>query len=289
MRVTEGRMIERAGDAVTQSRQRVQQASQQISSGIRVAKASDDPTAWAAGARARARAVLDDARSSAVSRASDRLGETERALVSVNDDLGRASELATQLASDTYGAADRRSGAVEIRALRSSILASLDARDAEGSALFGGTLTGSPPFDATGAYRGDQGSASIEIADGTRVDIGLPGDRVSGGAGRDLIGLLDTLAVALDANDGAAIRASLDELRGSSDQVIDARSEVGRRMSAMQRANDTRADVGVVLDAQIERLVGADPITAATDLARASSGLAAARAAAEHMMQILQS
>src|SRR6185295_5998888 len=115
MRVTEGRMIELATHALSQGKERLNDIAQELSSGVRVTKASVDPAAWADGARARARSILEDSRGSAVARAGDRLKDTEAELSSISEDLNRALELGTQLGSDSYSPAQRRAGANEIR------------------------------------------------------------------------------------------------------------------------------------------------------------------------------
>src|SRR5881394_1070034 len=123
MRVTELRMTLKAAEAVSKQREKTAEAGNELTTGVRVNKPSDDLAAWTEGARAKARAVLSDARGSAIGTSKDRLAATERALDDVNGVLVSAHSLATQLANGTYTPQERLDAVAQVQSLRAQALA----------------------------------------------------------------------------------------------------------------------------------------------------------------------
>src|SRR5262245_24934078 len=114
MRVTENRMMELSATAVASARDRVARASSQLSSGERVSLPSDDPTAWAQGLRADARAIASHSRGRTIGQALDDLAADDGALSTIGDLLRTALERAVQLGNGTYSATERAVAAKEI-------------------------------------------------------------------------------------------------------------------------------------------------------------------------------
>src|SRR5207244_2502621 len=135
VRVTEGRLISVAADAVSKGRERVEKAGQELSSGVRVAAPSDDGTAWAEGMRANARLALSQSRGTAIARANDRLRDTELALQPIGDAVSRALELAVQMSNATMSASERSVAAIEVRGLRERVLDAANTRADDGEYL----------------------------------------------------------------------------------------------------------------------------------------------------------
>src|SRR5215470_15069140 len=119
MRVTESRMVEIASTALSRARDATGRATETMSSGMRVEKPSDDPVAWAEGARARASLEENNARGGSLERAQGRLEESDSALQTVGDLLLRAREIAVQQANAPFDRDNRAQAAAEMRGIRS--------------------------------------------------------------------------------------------------------------------------------------------------------------------------
>jgi flagellar hook-associated protein 3 FlgL len=288
MRVTESRLMDLAGAGVSRARSQAARAAEELSSGERVTRSSDDPVAWAEGMRASARHAQSDGRGLAIARARERLVESDAALGGIGDALARARELAVQLGNDHFSAAERAGAADEMRALRAQILAHASARGSDGEYLFAGGAGGTAPFDpTTGAYLGDAARRSVEVGEGGQLAVAtVSGEVLTTAAGVDVLPVLDTLIAALDGNDAAGVRASLTDLVTATEQVAAARTDVGARMATLDRADEARQDFELRLAESHEHAVGADPVDAASRFADAQSALAAARAAAEALIQM---
>lgn len=284
MRVTETRMIELAGDAVSQARDRAAAAGEVMSGGLRVTLPSDGPGAWADGIRAEIRSRLADHRGSAVARARDGLIAADRSLEVVGGALSSASELALQMANGTLSADERKSGAIAIRALREQAIAAANGRGVDGEHLFAGSLGDAPPFSPGGVYAGDLVVRQIETFDGLSQTVTLSGAVLTAASGVDVFKVLDDLATALDANDVAGVKTAIGGLNLAIGQVARTRSEVGTRISALDGAEESRRALVVHLAEIHARAVEADPVAAASALASAKVGLEGARAVAEQII-----
>lgn len=133
--------------------------SQQIASGRRVVRPSDDPQAAsrAVGVSQSEAATLQYANARISARNS--LSQEESILDSVSDAIAAARTLMIQAASDTLGDTDRSSVASELKGVLETLIGQANATDGNGRYLFGGYRDDSPPFvrDAAGTvvYHGD--------------------------------------------------------------------------------------------------------------------------------------
>src|SRR5262249_8166744 len=281
-------MIDMVTGGVSRAREQAADAGQKLQTGLKVARPSDDASAWAEGQRAAARQVVSQNRGSSIARARDRLNEVDGALGGVGSVLAQVTELAVQFGNDTYNATDRAEGAKVVLALRDAALASANASTGDGEYVLAGTKGGAPPFDAGGNYVRDAGAGNTEVGDGKNLVSTMPGSALTAAAGVDVFGVIAKVAAALDANDPAALRASLTDLRAATAQVADARAEVGGRMKALDSADEIRQNFEEGLASTKARATETDPIAGASELARASSALDASRTVAQQIISILR-
>jgi flagellar hook-associated protein 3 FlgL len=282
-------MTQQAADAVSKQREKAAEAGDALTTGVRVHKPSDDLAAWTEAARARARAVLSDARGSAIGTSKDRLSATERALDGVNGVLVSAQTLATQMANGTYNAQERADAVAQVQQLRAQALAFANTQGPDGSYVLAGTASTTPPFDASGAYVGDANRLDIDSSEHERTTSSVPGTVLtSAGGGVDLFGVLDALATALGANDVTGVRNSLTPLTKGIAQLASARTDLGTRVSALNDADEARQSFELELATQQDRAVGADPVQAASQLAQAQQAFEASRTVASQIIAMFR-
>src|SRR5215831_10738876 len=99
MRITGNRLIDLASASTTKNQAAVATASAEVSSGLRVAEPSDDPTAWLAAQRTKLHQALSQGTGAAVAASRDRLELTDSALASLSDIVSQVRTLAIQGAS----------------------------------------------------------------------------------------------------------------------------------------------------------------------------------------------
>ena len=114
-----------------------------------------------------------------VNSASDRITLLDKNLENLGSVMVRAQELVIQASSDTLGASDRETIALEIDEMKKEILSVANAQDSNGSYLFSGYKTSTAPFveDISGKinYKGDRGLSSLSISESRVIETTLDG------------------------------------------------------------------------------------------------------------------
>jgi flagellar hook-associated protein 3 FlgL len=137
---------------------------EQMTSGKRVLKASDDPTAAARAERARALEERTTASERAVDASSNAMTLTESALGDAGELLQQARELLVSAGDASYSDAERASKADAIKAIRQQLLSVANRPDGQGGYVFSGQGSGGAPFvDKPGgvAFQGVGGSVNV--------------------------------------------------------------------------------------------------------------------------------
>lgn len=282
-----GAFFERATRQIGDLRSQADSLQQQIGSGQRLDRSSDDPVA-ASRLRTLARqqriAEVDQRNSES---ASTDLQLTDSALDSVANVVIRAKELATQAANGTLNASQRASIGTEIEGLAGNLLAIANTRNSAGHALFGGQASGNA-YSMTGGVVSYDGTAtlnSIDLGDGQSVQPGLVGPEAFnfdvGGTGTDLFSVLGGLAAALQggsADPAQSARDALGALDTGLDKVTTAQTVVGSRMGWIELMDDRRTQMGELVADEQSSVGGADLATTMTRLQEMMTVLEASQA-----------
>ncbi|PTB95036.1 flagellar hook-associated protein 3 [Marinobacter sp. B9-2] len=148
---------------------------QQISTGKRVNKPSDDPVAAARILKLDQELSRVETYQRNVDLADNRLKQEESALESSIDVIQRIRELTVQAGNGSLSANDRRSISSELEERLGQLANIANTRDASGEYIFSGFQGSVKAFeqDASGSwiYQGDEGQRVLEIDDGVTVPI----------------------------------------------------------------------------------------------------------------------
>lgn len=126
----------------------------QMTSGLRVSKASDDPVAAARAERAQAAISRNDADKRAADAAKNAMTLSESALGSASDLLQTARETLVQAGNGSYTDAERQALAAKLSEIRKQLFQVANSPDGNGGYLFGGQGSAAPPFvDAPGGVQ----------------------------------------------------------------------------------------------------------------------------------------
>tara|TARA_B110000090_G_scaffold27664_1_gene28563 strand:- start:264 stop:1544 length:1281 start_codon:yes stop_codon:yes gene_type:complete len=157
----------------------LQNLQNKISSGQNILKASDDPigSVQLSGLNVVKDQIVQFERN--VDAASDRINLLDKNLINLGSIMLRAQELVIQASSDTLGASDRETIALEVDEMKKEILSVANAQDSNGSFLFSGYKTSTIPFveDISGKinYKGDRGLSSLSISESRVIETTLDG------------------------------------------------------------------------------------------------------------------
>lgn len=152
---------------------------EQMTSGKRVLKASDDPTAAARAERARALEERTTASEKAVNASSNAMTLTESALGDAGELLQQARELLVGAGDASYSDAERASKASAIAAIRSQLLAVANRPDGQGGYVFSGQGSGGAPFvDKPGGVAFQGVGGEVNVATDEPLPLTLDGGQV---------------------------------------------------------------------------------------------------------------
>lgn len=170
MRVTT--LIPDAQYQMQQAAQSLAMAEQQVSTGLRVNQLSDDPAASANMVRSLAVSSQVDQYTANINSLTSQLQTADSAMSSIVNDLNGAITTGIGAASGTESSANRQAAVSQIEGLLSDVV-SQGNTSFQGTYLFGGSLTSTPPFVAASTtYTSSTGTATAPIAMTTPLTAG---------------------------------------------------------------------------------------------------------------------
>jgi flagellar hook-associated protein 3 FlgL len=252
------------------------QLTQEASSGMAVSAPADDPVAYASIVSSNEQISTLQARSTAATTAGGDLSLADGALSSASDVLVQAEQIATVQSNGTQTAADRATAATQVTQLVQQMIA-LGNTQGQSGYIFGGTKTGSPPFDASGNYSGNGDSTTLEIASGVTVTTNASGaSAFTAAGGSNVIADLQALATALSGNDVATIQSSVGQINSDNSQVVAARVNAGVSAQQLQSATQVIGNAVIADQTSLASTQDADVATVYSQLSAVQTSYQAA-------------
>jgi flagellar hook-associated protein 3 FlgL len=210
----------------------------------------------------------------------------ETALSASNDILIRMKELGIQAANDTMNPDDRKSIAMEMRALRDQLLSLGNTRDDSGNYLFSGTRVNTPAFveDANGAvvYQGDQTQTSIPAGVERSVQFTRAGTDVFSRVVRDdgqavvFFDALDQMSAGVDNSQTQKIHQGVADLTQMHNNLTLAQAQNGSDQSVLQAQLDVLDETTLRIKSTLSEIEDLDYAEAVTRMNKEMMSLEAA-------------
>lgn len=265
---------------------------QQIASGKRLEKASDDPAAWARLSTLRNQQGVLNQYDRNSQLAEQRLLNADQTLGSIGDLLQNASELAVQASDGTLNASDRAVLASQVDELLEQLVALSNSASADGY-VFGGVQSGTEPFVATRnadgkidavSYVGGSAPALVEIAAGDRLPSQLVGGDATNGIllsdSADAFAPLIEMRDRLLASENIADTTLQSQIDAAAEQVVVGRASVGAYLEHLYFAEDIRSNRELSLMDNISLIESVDIAQAVSELTAKQTAYQAALAMA---------
>ncbi len=266
MRITEAMTLNGVLQSESVAAQRMNQLSNQASSGLAVSQPSDDPAAYASIVQRTAQIANVQARSSAASVAAGDLNMAEGTLDQAGTLMSQASQIAIEASNGTMSASDRANSAKQVDAIEQEMLALANTKGATGY-LFGGTKNNAPPFDSNGNFTGNDGVTHVEVADGVLAVSNADGAAAfTSAGGQDVFADLQSLSTALTGNDLTGIQASVSNLSAAQTQLIGSRVDAGERGARLTSASDAMTNAVTQMQVSLSSVQDADAATTFSNL-----------------------
>ncbi|WP_263809257.1 flagellin [Salinibacter sp.] len=262
-------------DEVPRLQRDISRLREQISSGKRINRPSDDPSSFATAERMKTLGNQLARREESIASARTFVDRTQQELDGLADLFTRAREDGVRAADDTRSADDRAAIANELRSIKGEVVDRMNGTQ-DGEYIFAGNRTDTQPFGADGSANDAAPiNGSLDALDGDRtrpigknqdLTINVDGkalaqyDTTAAGDPETITGALDNLIKAVDPKDNTPgpgtdpdISTALGEVEDALDHVISKGSEagaIGRRLSTAQEqveaasleANERRSD-----------------------------------------------
>ncbi len=293
MRITQNSMNRTQLMGLNDSLGRLQKTQEQLTSGKRIGRASDDPVGTVSAMRLRGDQRMLEQYGENITDGLSRLRAADDALARTGDILGRVRQQVVAAANGVNGPSERKAYAEEIRQLKAAMTQVMNTQYA-GRPIFAGTAydpANTNAFDpATGTFLGDGKQVIRRISDapGTagEIDVAVSGDTAVG----DLLagpggapGVLDRILA--DLASGADLGPRLGELDSVRVAMSSAQATIGaktNRLEGLQDLNGRQGDASAIALSKVEDV---DFIKAAMDLNIQSNAYNAALQASAKIIQ----
>lgn len=275
---------------IQQSEQNVQTAFQQVSTGLRVNSASDDPAASAALIQVQAQAANVDQYSTNAESVLSQAQTADGTLTSVVQLLNQAITTGTEGANGTSSASDRVSLAADVQGILSSVVG-LANTSFQGASLFSGTANGQAAFVAdstspTGyTYTGNSGVNQVGVGESLTVQANIPGSTLFTNPNASVLGALSGLVTALKTGTSTDIGTATAAVTTALNYVSQQHTIYGNTINQLNAQETYLSQETVTLTTRESSLVGIDSATAAENLSQAETANSSVLAAAAKVIQ----
>jgi flagellar hook-associated protein 3 FlgL len=290
MRMTAATLYRDALASMERSSERLLAFQQQVQSGKRINRPSDDPDALATaiGERAEVAAIEQYTRTS--DSVTSRLTVLDTALSGVIDRLTLAQSTIVSAQGSTKTAADREAAAKTLEGIKDGLLSDFNT-SFRGAYLFAGADSVQPPFVMSGgvvsAYQGATQEVEVDLDTTRTATIGMDGSAIAqGGAARDLFESLDAAIAAARSGDHAALGVASTEMQAAFERTTDAQMRVGTSLASIDSLQSQLSDRRLAGMARIAKLEDANLAEAITGLTQADASYRAALAATGRITQL---
>ena len=266
MRINTSQSFDAAISQLQKRQIAMSEAQQQLTSGKRVQRASDDPASAARAERALAALARSEASMRGLDTSRSATMYTEAALGDAGELLQQAREVMVGAGNGSYSESDRRSLAAKLSGLRSDLLSVANRSDGNGRYLFSGQGSSVPPLvdsptgvsyvGTSGQLQASAGEAAMLSFDGDQAWLRAP-DPANPGGTLSVFGVMDRLITELNTpgRSGAVISQSVTTgLRDLDTVMTNLSSWRARAGEALVRADGIQDRLSQSkLDAQTER------------------------------------
>jgi flagellar hook-associated protein 3 FlgL len=175
-RISTANLFDSGVSTLQQRQSELNQLQQQLTSGKRIQRLSDDPSASARAERARAAEARTVADQRAIDASRAALSQVEAAFGDGGELLQQARELLVAAGNASYGPNERRAIAQQISGIRAQLLKVANRGDGAGGHLLSGQGAGGPPFvDAPGGVTYVASGGSAQTASSEPLPLALDG------------------------------------------------------------------------------------------------------------------
>jgi flagellar hook-associated protein 3 FlgL len=268
-RITQGMMNNQLLRNVTSNLGRMDEGQNQLSTGRKINKPSDDPVGISFSLRYRSEGAANEQYKSNVSATVSWLDYTDTTLNQANSVIQRVRELAVEAANGTNPQSAFDAIKKEVDQLRDQMV-TIGNSQFNGKYVFNGQLTDKQPYNSASAETDvvDSGEIKFDIGVGVRVSANISGDKIFGKPGENdnIFLVMKDFSAALSSGNQQAIGAVIGRLDSRNEAFLQARADVGSRQNRIELAQSRLEDIGTNLQGLQSKAEDADIPAVITNL-----------------------
>lgn len=236
-RVTQGMMHNQMIRNLNRNFDRMTGLQEQLSTGRKINKPSDDPVGITYALRYRSELSMNDQYQRNITEATSSVSHVDTVLDQINDLIKRVKELAVRGVSDSNPAEARYAIGQELEGIYQQLV-SLSNDQVNGKFIFNGQMTTTSPYDAATAGTVDSDDADIllPLAPGVEIATNVSGNKVFGSSADtdNLFTLVKQIRDGMLNNTPQMARDGMDLLDTRLNKFLGVRSEVGARANRIE-------------------------------------------------------
>lgn len=252
MRVTNNMLLSNYLRNISSNLGTVGKMQQQMASGKRITKISDDPIGAISSMQIRVKLYKSEQYQKNVDRALTWLDETESSVLELNDIIKRAYETAVGMSTDTMDDDERSAAAQLVKQLRDHVVTIGNAKSND-KYIFGGYNVSNAPFEVVApgqiTYNGiniktgdagdlnalAQDSISYSVGFNITMDVSTTGVALFGTGDNNLYNVLDDFYNALESNaPSSELTGFIAKLQNGQSDVLSIAAEIGGKVNRLE-------------------------------------------------------
>ncbi|MCK6258679.1 flagellar hook-associated protein FlgL [Fictibacillus sp. KIGAM418] len=280
MRVTQGMLTNNMLRHLSDSYKRMDKTQEQLSTGKKISRPSDDPVVAMKGMSYRSSLTEVEQFKRNLSEAYSWTESADSSLDEATNVMQRIRELTVQASNGTYEESQMQAIGKEITQLKDH-LASIANTKVSGKYIFNGNDTTRAPVDlATGKVSTNTNDVKLELSQGIEVAVNIKPQNVFT---KDLFGDIQDLETALSS--GSSINGFLDKLDSHINNIVSERADLGARYNRIELIDDRVSNQEVIANRILSDNEDADMERVITDLKMQESVQRAALSAGARIIQ----
>ena len=264
---------------------KMDQLQNQLSTGLRISKPSDDPVGIENAMRLKSNISSVEQWKSNADSAVEYMNTSDSILGDMTSMLQRVKELAVQGANGTLTTTDKGVVADEVDQIMDQL--KMMANTQVGSRyIFSGTATDKELIPTDGSTSVANGNpVNFQVGNNKPIDISVNGQKLFGDNTSGIVATLTNLSTALRANNSTDINTALGTIDTNIDNVIALRSELGARTNRITAIRDQLDSTSTNLQQNLSDIQDVDMAKTITDFTNQQNTYKAALAVGAQIIQ----
>ena len=281
LRITFASQFRDGAAGIQTASERLIEAQRQVSTGKRLGKVSDDPSASSTAVAERNALGAIEQYTATSDNAASRLTVVDTVLSDIIQMLSKAQSATMNGRGSTKTTEQRDAVAEELRGIRAALVDDFNTTF-QGTYIFAGVSSTTQPYTvggggAVGAYAGSTTELDVEIGNSRTVTLAFDGSTIAQGTDTDhVFDAIDDLITAVTAGDETGINTGLTALERAFNRATTAQSRLGNDINEIDSQKLRLQQMKLSSDERLSKLEAANMAEAITNMAHADAAYQAA-------------